>query len=44
MSHLLVHRTLISYLSCWLGHSSIQVTLIYLELVSDPAGSLTAVP
>ena len=34
----------INYLSRWLGHSSIQTTLIYLELVPDPTGSLAAVP
>ena len=28
----------INYLSRWLGHSSIQTTLIYLELVPDPTG------
>ena len=26
------------------GHSSIKTTLIYLELVPDPSGSLAAVP
>ena len=30
--------------SRWLGHSSIQTTLIYLELVPDPTGSLAMVP
>ena len=34
----------INYLSRWLGHSSIQTTLIYLELVQDPTRSLAAVP
>ena len=44
--HLLVHGILINYLSLsrWLGHSSIQTTLIYLELVPDQAGSLNQVP
>ena len=42
--HLLVNGIPINYLSRWLGHSSIQTTLIYLELVPDPAGSLAAVP
>ena len=32
--HLLVHGIPINYLSRWLGHSSIQTTLIYLELGS----------
>ena len=35
---------LINYLSRWLGHSSIQTTLIYLELLPDPTGSLAVVP
>ena len=34
--HLLVHGVPISYRSHWLGHSSIQTTLIYLELVPGP--------
>ena len=42
--HLLVHGIPINYLSRWLGHSSIQTTLIYLDLVPDPTGSLAAVP
>lgn len=42
--HLLVNRISINYLSRWLGHWSIQTTLIYLELVPDPTGSLVAVP
>ena len=32
--HLLVNGIPINYLSRWLGHSSIQTTLIYLELVA----------
>ena len=42
--HLLVNGIPINYLSRWLGHSSIQTTLISLELVPDPTGSLAAVP
>jgi len=42
--HLLMHGIPINYLSSWLGHSSIQTTLIYLELVPDPTGSLAAMP
>ena len=42
--HLLMHGVPVNYLSRWLGHSSIQTTLIYLELVPDPTGSLAAVP
>ena len=42
--HLLLNGIPINYLSSWLGHSSIQTTLIYLELVPDPTGSLALVP
>ena len=42
--HLLMNGIPINYLSRWLGHSSIQTTLIYLELVPDPTGSLAVVP
>ena len=42
--HLLMNGIPINFLSRWLGHSSIQTTLIYLELVPDPSGSLVAVP
>ena len=42
--HLLTSGIPINYLSRWLDHSSIQTTLIYLELVPDPAGSLAVVP
>ena len=42
--NLLTSGILINYLSRWLGHSSIQTTLIYLELVPDPTGSLAMVP
>ncbi len=42
--HLLLHGVPINYLSHWLGHRSISTTLIYLELVPDPAGRLAAVP
>ena len=42
--HLLTSGIPINYLSRWLGHSSIQTTLIYLELVPDPTGSLALVP
>ena len=37
--HLLVNGIPINYLSRWLGHSSIQTTLIYLELVPDRRGA-----
>ena len=42
--HLLMNNIQINYLSRWLGHSSIQTTPIYLELVPDPSGSLDRVP
>ena len=42
--HLLMNGIQTNYLSRWLGHSSIQTTLIYLELVPDPSGSLDRVP
>ena len=42
--HLLMNGIPINYLSRWLGHSSIPTTLIYLELVPDPTGSLAMVP
>ena len=42
--HLLMNGIQVNYLSPWLGHSSIQTTLIYLELVPDPSGSLDRVP
>lgn len=34
--HYLLNGVPIYYLSRWLGHSSIQTTLIYPELVPDP--------
>ena len=42
--HLLLHGIPINYLSRWLGHRSIQTTLVYLELVPDPVGRLATVP
>ena len=42
--HLLMNNIQINYLSRWLGHSLIQTTLIYLELVPDPSGSLDREP
>ena len=42
--HLLLNGIPINYLSRWLGHASIATTLVYLELVPDPAGSLAAIP
>ena len=42
--HLLLHGRPINFVSRWLGHASIHPTLIYLELVPDPTGSLASVP
>ena len=42
--HLLMNGIPINFLSRWVGHSSIQTTLIYLELVPDPTGNLAMVP
>ena len=42
--HLLMSGVGINYVSKWLGHASIKPTLVYLELVPDPTGSLAAVP
>ena len=42
--HLPMNSIQINYLSRWLGHSSIQTTLVYPELVPDPSGSLERVP
>ena len=42
--YLLLHGRPSNFVSRWLGHSSIHPTLIYLELVPDPTGSLASVP
>ena len=42
--HLLAHGRPINFVSRWLGHALIHPTLIYLELVPDPTGSLASVP
>ena len=39
-----MHGIPINCLSRWLGYSSIQTMLIYLELVPDPTGCLASVP
>ena len=41
--HLLMNGIPINYVSRWLGHSSIETKLIYLEPVPDPTGSLVMV-
>lgn len=42
--HLLAHGIPLNYLSRWMGHASITTTLVYLDLVPDPAGSLERIP
>ena len=42
--HLLLNGIPLNYLSRWMGHADIKTTLVYLELVLDPSGSLSAVP
>lgn len=42
--HLLTHGIPINVLSRWLGHRSLDTTLIYLELLPDPTGSLASIP
>ncbi len=42
--HYLMNGVPINYLSRWLGHSSIQATLIYLKLLPDPMGSVASIP
>ena len=42
--HLLMSGIPINTLSRWLGHANLSTTLIYLELMPDPAGSLAQVP
>ncbi len=42
--HWLASGVPINIVSRWLGHASIQTTLIYLELLPDPAGNIERVP
>ena len=42
--HLLTNGVPINYLSRWLGHANLGTTLIYLDLLPDPTGSLRMVP
>ena len=42
--HLLLNGIPLNYLSRWMGHADIKTTLVYLELVPDPTGSLATVP
>ena len=42
--HLRMNGIPLNYHGRWLGHTDIKTTLVYLELVPDPSGSLAAVP
>ncbi len=42
--HWLVNRVPINYVQRWLGHASMQTTLIYLEIVPDQLGLMAEVP
>ena len=42
--HLLLSGIPINFVTRWLGHANLTTTLIYLDLLPDPAGSLAAVP
>ena len=42
--HWLANGVQINVVSRWLGHSSIQTTLIYLEILPDPMGYMERIP
>jgi len=42
--HVLANGVPLNVLSKWLGHASIQTTLIYLEILPDPTGYMDRVP
>ena len=42
--HWLAHGIQINVVSRWLGHASLQTTLIYLEILPDPTGEIERVP
>ena len=42
--HWLAHGIPINVVSRWLGHASLQPTLIYLEVLPDPLGDMDRVP
>lgn len=42
--HWLAHGIPINIVSRWLGHASLQTTLIYLEVLPDPLGDIARVP
>ena len=42
--HLLAHGIPLNVLSRWMGHASINTTLIYVQLLPDPAGTMREIP
>lgn len=42
--HWLLNNVPINVVSKWLGHSQLQTTMVYLELVADPGGFMERVP
>ena len=42
--HPLASGTPLNELSVWLGHRSIETTLVYLQLLPDPTGRMEAIP
>ncbi len=42
--HWLLNDVPINVVSKWLGHSNLQTTMVYLELVADPGGFMERVP
>lgn len=42
--HWLANAVPINFVQRWLGHSSLQTTLIYLEILPDPLGQIARVP
>lgn len=42
--HWLASGVPINHVSRWLGHASLQTTLVYLEILPDPAGYMDRVP
>lgn len=42
--HWLAHGIPINVVSRWLGHASLQTTLVYLEILPDPLGDIARVP
>ena len=42
--HWLSSRIPINVVGRWLGHASLQTTLVYLEILPDPLGEMGRVP